>query len=130
MSYLLDTNAASAYIRGQPDVVRRVQRSKPSVLGISAITAVELRFGASRRNNRNLTAAVDAFLSGISIHPFDDEAADEAGRLRARLESEGSLIGLADTLIAAHAVALGSVLVTNDSDFERVSGLQREDWTK
>jgi tRNA(fMet)-specific endonuclease VapC len=99
-------------------------------VGISAITAVELRFGSSRRNNQKLTAAVDAFLSGISIHPFDDEAADGAGRLRAQLESEGRLIGLADTLIAAHAIALGAVLVTNDSDFERVSGLQCEDWTK
>lgn len=91
---------------------------------------MELRFGASRRNNQKLTAAVDTFLSGISVHPFDDEAADAAGRLRAQLESQGRLIGFADTLIAAHAMALSAVLVTNDSDFDRVPALQCEDWTK
>ena len=128
MSHLLDTNIASSYIRGNPGVMRRLRAHPPSLVAISSITRMELRFGAERRNNPSLTQAVAAFVGGITVCPFDEQAADAAGRLRARLERRGARLGYADALIAAHALALGWILVTSDQDFARVEGLELENW--
>ena len=51
------------------------------------------------------------------------------GPLRADLERLGQPIGALDTLIAAHALALGATLVTNNvREFERVPELAIENW--
>ena len=61
--------------------------------------------------------------------PFDDLAAEAYGRIRARLEQAGQLIGPNDLLIAAIAVAHQVTLVThNTREFQRVEGLQIDDW--
>ena len=128
MKFLLDTCAVSDYLRGLDPVVQRIQKAKPSDLAISAVTAMELRYGASRRQSPKLTAAVDAFLNGITIVPFDSEAAERAGVLRAAMEAKGHSIALADCQIAATALACGLTLVSNDGDLRRVSGLKVVDW--
>ncbi len=109
-------------------MVRRIQKSKPSDLAISAVTVLELRYGAARRQSAKLTAAVDAFLNGITILPFDSDAAERAGVLRAAMEAKGHSIALADCQIAGTALACGLTLVTHDSDFKRVPGLKVVDW--
>lgn len=128
MKYLLDTCAVSDYLRGVDQVVRRVQKVRPSDVGISAVTVMELRYGATRRQSPKLTAAVEAFLSDISVVPFDAEAAGRAGVLRANMKARGHSIALADCQIAGTALAYGLTLVTNDSDLMRVTGLKVADW--
>ena len=128
MKYLLDTCAVSDYLRGVDQVVRRVQKVRPSDVGISAVTVMELRYGATRRQSPKLTAAVEAFLSDISVVPFDAEAAGRAGVLRVNMEARGHSIALADCQIAGTALAYGLTLVTNDSDLMRVTGLKVADW--
>jgi tRNA(fMet)-specific endonuclease VapC len=50
--------------------------------------------------------------------------------IRADLESRGKIIGANDLLISAHALSRNLVLVTNNTkEFERVGGLQIENWT-
>ena len=128
MKYLLDTCAVSDYLRGVDQVVRRMQKVRPSDVGISAVTVMELRYGATRRQSPKLTAAVEAFLSDISVVPFDAEAAGRAGVLRVNMEARGHSIALADCQIAGTALAYGLTLVTNDSDLMRVTGLKVADW--
>ena len=128
MKILLDTCAVSDYLRGLDPVVQRIQKAKPTDLAISAVTAMELRYGASRRQSAKLTAAVDAFLNGITILPFDAEAAERAGGLRAAMEAKGHGIALADCQIAATAMVCGLTLVSNDGDLRRVPGLKVVDW--
>jgi tRNA(fMet)-specific endonuclease VapC len=125
---LLDTCTVSDYLRGLDSVVQRVHKAKPSDVAISAVTAMELRYGASRRKSPKLTAAVDAFLEGITILPFDAEAAERAGVLRATMEAKGLSIALADCQIAATAITCGLTLVSNDGDLRRVPGLKVVDW--
>ncbi len=56
-------------------------------------------------------------------------AADRYGPLAAALRRAGQPIGCMDTKIAAHALAEGLILVTNNTgDFERVLGLLLENW--
>ena len=71
------------------------------------------------------------FLAALEVAPFDDTAAELSGSLRAWLATQGTPIGPYDTLIAAHAHAIGAVLVSNNTrEFERVPGLKLENWAR
>jgi tRNA(fMet)-specific endonuclease VapC len=130
--YLLDTNIASYIIKGNiPAVRRRVVQVPMAQLAISAVTEGELRYGAARRPDAaRLRTIVDEFLIRMTILPWDSEAAQHYGQVRAALEREGLPMGNLDMMIAAHALALGAVLVTNDQAFTRIRQLNVEDWTK
>ena len=130
--YLLDTNIASYAIKGNiPAVRRRIVQVPMAQLAISAVTEGELRFGAARRPDAaRLRSIVDEFLLRMTILPWDSEAAQRYGQIRAALEREGQPMGNLDTMIGAHAIALGAVLVTHDQVFTRIKELNIEDWTK
>jgi tRNA(fMet)-specific endonuclease VapC len=129
--YLLDTNAASYAINKKSAAVdRHLARVAMVELGISAVTEGELRFGAARSGSAGLQATVEQFLLGVSIFAWDSEAAKEYGRLRSALEHKGRVMGSLDMMIAAHAMALGLILVTGDRAFGRIRRLRMEDWTK
>jgi tRNA(fMet)-specific endonuclease VapC len=129
--YLLDTNAASYAINKKNVAVdRHLARVAMAELGISAVTEGELRYGAARSGSAPLQATVEQFLLGVTIFGWDSEAAREYGRLRSALEREGRLMGSLDMMIAAHAMALGLILVTGDRAFRRIRRLRMEDWTK
>jgi len=130
--YLLDTNIASYVIKGNvPAVRRRIVQVPMARLAISAVTEGELRYGVARRPDAaRLRTIVDEFLLRMTILPWDLEAAQRYGQIRAALEREGQPMGNLDTMIGAHALALGAVLVTNDQAFTRIRELNVEDWTK
>lgn len=131
--YLLDTNICIYLIRKKPTrVLRKLQRIQVSEIGISSITLSELEYGAAKsaRPERN-KLALTQFLAPIEILPYDDRAALRYGPVRAHLERKGTPIGSLDLLIAAHALSLGCVLVTNnESEFKRIPGLKVENWTR
>jgi tRNA(fMet)-specific endonuclease VapC len=127
--YMLDTDTVSFALRGMGQVATRLGRCKRSELCLSAVTVAELRFGAAKRGSRKIHRAIDAFLSGVDVLPFDQLAADRFGVVAATLANEGVPIGHMDALIAAHALSTGATLVTNNSrHFSKVGGLRLENW--
>jgi tRNA(fMet)-specific endonuclease VapC len=130
--YLLDTNIVSCIIRGNsPAVDRRLVKVPMAQLAISAVTEGELRFGGARLPHAaRLHSLIGDFLLRVAILPWDSDAAHQYGQLRATLEREGQPMGNLDVMIAAHALAVGAVLVTNDHAFARMKKLKIEDWTK
>ena len=131
--YMLDTNTI-AYAKNQKpeSVLKRLLEHDPSELCISAITMAELEYGVfhSSRPEQNQNALM-MFLSGITILPFNTDAALEYGAIRQDLQSKGALIGANDMLIAAHARSQGLTLVThNTREFSRVNDLVLEDWVQ
>jgi tRNA(fMet)-specific endonuclease VapC len=131
MRYLFDTNIC-IYIakRRPPRVLARMEQLRPGDVGMSAITYLELVYGAwkSQHLEANL-ARIEQLLSLIPALPLDAGAAQHYGRLRAGLENEGRPIGAYDLVIAAHALALGLTLVTNNPrEFSRAEGLRIENW--
>ena len=130
LRYLLDTNICIYIINRRPAAVfDRFDQLRMNEIGISSITAAELDFGVAKSRSPRNRAALDKFLAPLDILPFDEQAAHHYGILRARLEALGKPIGAMDTLIAAHAMALDVVLVTNNTrEFERVAGLRLENW--
>jgi tRNA(fMet)-specific endonuclease VapC len=130
--YLLDTNIASYALKGNSPVVdQHLLRVAASQLAISAVTEGELRFGAARLPQATrLNTLIEDFLLRVFILPWDSAAAQHYGRLRAALERDGRPMGNLDTMIAAHALAIGATLVTSDRAFARIKKLKVEDWTK
>ena len=131
MTYLLDTNVCVDYLTGRhQEVTTRIQARAPSDLCLSSIVVAELRYGADksahpRRNHRVL----DVLVGEIACREFDTAAATVYGKVRAALERKGRPIGPNDMLLAAHALSLGLVLVSdNVREFERVRGLRTENW--
>lgn len=128
--FLLDTDSVSYALRGQGNVGEQIRSHRPSEICISAITAAELRFGAQRKASKRLHALIDAFIEAVEVAAFDHAAALEFGRIGNILAERGTPIGEFDALIAAHAVTLRCVLVSNNvRHFAKVPGLIVEDWT-
>ena len=133
MRYLLDTNVCVDYLNGRyPSVVRRIQQVRPEELATDSVVAAELRYGAEKSEQPEKNhARLDLLLTELTVLDFDLPAASAYGSLRARLEARGRPIGAHDMLIAAHAIAAGLILVTdNIREFTRVKGLAVENWRR
>jgi tRNA(fMet)-specific endonuclease VapC len=132
--YLLDTNTVSYILKDKSPAARarleRVGASKTQEAAVSTITVGEVLYGLERIGaGPQRRKAVDYFFSTIMICPWDQAAAEAYGQLRARQESRGKTLGPNDLQIAAHALALGAVLVTHDRAFRHVARLVGlEDW--
>ena len=128
--YLLDTNICMYVINTRPSaVLERFIAHEPDGLGVSTITVSELYWGVHKSGSARNLAALEKFLSPLTVFDYDLAAARRYGELRAHLERLGTPIGPLDQQIAAHALALGVTLVTNNlREFDRVPGLRVENW--
>lgn len=131
MDYLLDSNACIIYLNGRsPELKQSLESHKPENIYVCSIVKAELYYGAMRTRDPTETLKVQKkFLNNFSSLPFNDEAAEHYGKIRATLAAKGQPIGPNDMLIAAIALANQVTLVThNTREFNRVSGLLIEDW--
>ena len=136
-SYLLDTNMVSYIVSGASQRARAhlLRLDAADDVSVSAISEAELRFGMAKgAKHATRVAAMERFLAKATVLAWDHEAAIAYGTLRAGLERSGIPLGALDTLIAAHALAAGAVLVTHDGAFQRLRtlglkpALQVVDW--
>lgn len=133
MTYLLDTNICIYALKNRPpEVLDRLREVGRAAVAVSVITVLELRQGAEKSQQPAANhSRLDFFLAPIKVLPFDEEAALVGARVRAHLERQGTRIGDYDSLIAAQALARDLILVTNNAgEFERVPGLQIENWAR
>ena len=129
---MLDTDTASYVIRaGRPRLDDRVAATPADELRVSAVTRAELLYGVRLKPNaERLGRLVGAFLSRVQTLAWDETAADQFAIVAAELDLAGRRIGPFDTMIAAHALATGATLVTNNTaHFSQVSGLRVENWS-
>ena len=135
--YLLDTNMLSDMMRNPVGLAAqhmRVMRKQSETLDAppdictSTIVLCELQFGLRRRTHPRWQTHLDLLLETVEVMPLEPHIAAHYAQLRTQLEAAGTPIGPLDTLIAAHALSLGATLVTADTEFTRVPGLQAENW--
>ena len=132
MRYLLDTNIVSDLVR-HPEgrAAQRIRRVGEVQVCTSIIVAAELRYGATKKASSRLASRLEAALGVLEVLPFETPADVVYDRLRTRLEAAGRTIGGNALLIAAHAVALGHTVVTDNLDeFARVDDLRYENWLR
>lgn len=128
--WMLDTNTVSYAFKGiHPGVRAHMARHPPAALCISAITQSELLYGVAKNPAATrIKGVVEEFLRWIEVLDWSADVAATHGALRADLERRGVGLGAFDLMIAAHALALDTVLVSNDRAFAKVPGLKLENW--
>ena len=123
---MLDTNMASYLLKGKSLIVRDRMQSLRSgeVACISAVAEAEILYGVARAGiGERRMKMLTWFLQLVAIYPWGREEAAVYGRLRAKQEAMGKTLGPFDMQIAAHAISLGAVMVTNDKAFLQVPNL-------
>ena len=132
---MLDTDTCIFLMRGEsPALAARVQSVPLQQQVMSAVTFAELTYGvqasaaAKRKQNQSV---LDSLVLHLAVLDWPQDAAKHYAEIRADLKKRGAQLGAADLMIAAHARAMGAIVVTNNvKDFERVKGLAVENWTK
>jgi tRNA(fMet)-specific endonuclease VapC len=133
MYYMLDTDTCIYLINRRPGyehILRHIDGKAYGDVLISAITLAELRFGIAKSAHKEKNRIkLELFLARFQVVDFGPVATSAYGTIRAQLQAAGTPIGPLDTLIAAHAMSLKTVLVShNVQEFSRVSGLALENW--
>lgn len=131
MKVMLDTNICIYIIKQQPHkVINKFRQYQVGDICISTITLSELHYGVAKSGQKEKNSlALDEFIIPLEIMPFDENAAQIYGEIRAELEKAGTPIGSMDMLIAAHAISLGIPVGTNNTrEFMRVRNLEVMDW--
>ena len=132
MGFLLDTNILSDLVRHpRGRIFDRIKEVKEQNICTSIVVAAELRYGAAKKASLRLTTQLEAILQAIDVLAFEQPADAVYGELGTRLERAGQSIGANALLIAAHALALGHTVVTdNEREFSRVKDLRVENWLR
>ncbi len=124
MLHMLDTDTVSYLIKKHPPgLQQKFNAMVPDRLCISVMTRAELQYGLQRLpSEHRLHLIVRQFLKIIRILPWESDAADWYATIRHQLISSGQPIGEFDTMIAAHALSVGAVLVSNNTrHFQRIA---------
>lgn len=127
---MLDTNICVYFLNGKFNLDQKIDKAGFENCCVSEITIAELKYGVEKstqkeRNRKTLETFQDKF-DVIPIFPALDIYAKE----KSRLKTKGKILDDFDLLIGASAIFNNLTLVTrNVSDFDRLSGIQIEDWT-
>jgi tRNA(fMet)-specific endonuclease VapC len=131
MIYLLDSNVCVEFLRGKNKAAAQRMAAEPVAnIALCSIVRAELLYGAlrSRRPAANI-AQVRAFVQPYVSLPFDDDAAEEYGRIATLLAAQGMTIPVTDLMIACIALVRNLTVVTHDvAHFGRFPNLLLEDW--
>ncbi|NAS89006.1 VapC toxin family PIN domain ribonuclease [ANME-1 cluster archaeon AG-394-G21] len=126
MNYLVDTDWIIHALHGKEKEVTKLLELKKDGLAISVISLAELYEGVYRSADpiSNETVLKD-FLSGVMVLEINEEISKKFGELRAKLRTQGKLIGDFDLLIASTGLCYNLTLLTyNKNEFERVENLK------
>ena len=130
IKFMLDTNIVIYIIKRRPIELLQIFNQHAGQICISSITLAELMHGVEKSQyvEKNLNNVED-LVSRLEVLSYDPKAASHYGEIRANLERKGTIIGVNDLHIAAHARSEGLVIITNNQkEFERVEGLRVENW--
>ena len=133
LRYLLDTNICIYLAKQKPiSVLHKFEQLSIGEVGMSTITFGELVYGVQKSDHPKKTLQLLQEITNlIPVLPISTETGKHYGEIRSKLEKQGNLIGNNDLWIAAHALDLNLILVTNNiKEFSRVTHLKLENWVK
>lgn len=134
MTFLLDTNCFSDLMRKHPMALARLALVSPTNrVVVCSIVRGEILHGIERqsqgRRRQELASQAASLFATIPCEPVPEAAGDHYASVKLRCQRKGLSMDENDLWVAATALALGAVLVSRDSDFQKVGGLTIEDWT-
>lgn len=127
--YVLDTNAASALMRGDEAFLRRLAREEKQDVVVPQPVLAEIAYGIERlprsRRKERLRQRFELICDEVTRSPWTDEVSACFGAIKARLERRGERIEDFDVAVAAHGRVANGVLVTsNRTHMPRDGGLE------
>jgi len=131
LTYLLDTNIVSYWMRGDEKLINKIKSHKPSELSICTVTLAEIYYGIEKSpvKKKERRTKIERICSQLEIYPFDELAARKYSIIRSQLEKDGVVISERDLQIASIAMANKLIMVThNIKEFNRIVKLVVEDW--
>ena len=133
MNYVLDTNAVSAAMKGDPNVLERMRGAGRKKLAVPEPVYAEIAYGIERlpksKKRSKLLVLFRAIYEELGSVPWTHDVTEHFALVKSTLGHKGKRIEDFDAAIAAHALAAGAILVTADVDhMERMPGLKVEDW--
>ena len=134
MRYVLDTNVVSEWMKGEARIVERLRSLQKQDIAIPQSVVAEIAYGIERlpksKRKERLEDRLLAIQNEIQRAAWTDEVSVSFGTIKATLERRGERIEDFDAATAAHALAVGAILVTtNEKHMGRISGLRIEDWS-
>ncbi len=135
MKYLLDTNAVSALMKRDPQVINRLRTASARSIAVPQPVLGEILYGLERlppsKKRSVLRERLELIRVEFSRADWTDTVSEVFASIKVVLEKKDQRIEDFDVAIAAHAVAVGAVLVTADLDhMTRIPGLKVEDWSR
>jgi len=126
LTYLVETDWAVHWLRGNEDVIHKLRQFQEQGIGLSVISLAELYTGIYYSTDViKAGEKLDGFLSFVSILGMNQEICRIFGKENSRLRKDGRIIGDFDLLIAATCIHHGLKLLTNNRrHFQRVEGLE------
>lgn len=120
-------------MRGDPEVCRQLKSRPRRDIFLPQPVIAEIEYGLARlprsARQRRLRRRFDIYRSELRRAPWTDEVSQKFGDIKSSLERRGTTIEDFDVAVAAHALALGANLVTENVDhMRRVRGLRFESW--
>ena len=127
--YLLDTNICIHFLGNEYNIKEKIEKAGLENSLVSEITIAELKFGAENSQNKEKNKkTIDDFLKKFPIIPIFNSL-DIYAKEKARLRKKGQPLDDFDLLIGATAISNDFILITrNVSDFERMDGIEIENW--
>jgi tRNA(fMet)-specific endonuclease VapC len=124
---ILDTNALSAFADGVPPVVRQIAAADE--LHVPVIVLGEYRFGiATSRRRREYEEWLSRGGAFWNVLPIVEETAVHYASIRQELKKVGTSLPANDVWIAALVRQHDLTILTRDSHFDAISGLNRLSW--
>jgi tRNA(fMet)-specific endonuclease VapC len=131
MTYILDTNIVTKILKGKLSIKKRLLNLiiEGNEILINAITYYEIKRGLLDSNALKKLMIFNQLCREFGLIFLDDKLIfDEAAEIWTKLKKRGKLINDADILIASIAKTKNCILVSNDTDFNRIQGLKVENW--
>lgn len=129
--YLLDTNIISDLFRNPGGAIDRALRAREGQeIGTSLIVKGEILFGLKKNNNLRGIRHLELLLESIRVWPLEEPTEDRYAVLRTQMERSGDQVGANDLWIAAQALAIDAIVVSDDRAFQRMPGLKVENWMR
>ena len=133
--YLLDTSTCSLLMKDNPRVKGRLDSLGDSDYHFTCpIVKGEILFGIGRlpvgKRRQDLEQRANELFADVQCDPIPENVGDTYAQIKVAAEKRGMSLGECDLWIAATALTLDAILVTTDSDYERIIGLglRLENW--
>ena len=125
IKYCLESNFIIDLLNGKDNAIQVYEEIKDAPLAITAIASVALfEILRGKEQNQDKIRRFEELRQKMTVLPFGEEEAEEASQIEKAIHQKGQTISPLDLLIGATAKMNETILISNDSDYQRIDGLQ------